>query len=121
MKKARIAVLLVIAMLLSLPVCACAEGDNMAELSEADLQALDRLWTYTVQRYMDSATAGLTIPPRDRLFLERYYKCTMVGVTLDWLESRMSYDLMEAAVRVCDLLAGSSQRAFLKCAEEGKD
>ena len=45
MKKARIAVLLVIAMLLSLPVCACAEGDNMAALSEADLQALDRLGT----------------------------------------------------------------------------
>lgn len=88
---------------------------------DAYLQALDRLWTYTVRRYMDSATVGLSIPPRDRLFLERYYKCTMVGVTLDWLESRMSYDLMEAAVRVCDLLAGSSQRAFLKCAEEGKD
>ncbi len=45
MKKARIAILLVIAMLLSLSVCACAEGDDMPALSEADLRSLDRLGT----------------------------------------------------------------------------
>jgi len=45
MKKARIAILLVIAMLLPLSVCACAEGDDMPALSEADLRSLDRLGT----------------------------------------------------------------------------
>ncbi len=34
-----------IAMLFSLPVCACAEGNDMPVLSEADLQSLDRLGT----------------------------------------------------------------------------
>ena len=45
MKKARIAIRLVIAMLLSLSVCACAEGGGMPALSEADLKSLDRLGT----------------------------------------------------------------------------
>ncbi|MBP3489574.1 MAG: TetR family transcriptional regulator C-terminal domain-containing protein [Roseburia sp.] len=55
-----------------------------------------------------------SIPDTDRLLLTRFYKCALVGVTLDWLNHEMNYDLSGAASHLCDLLEGSGKRAFLK-------
>nr|WP_325300480.1 TetR/AcrR family transcriptional regulator [uncultured Dysosmobacter sp.] len=78
------------------------------------LKTLEHLVLYVVEEFVTAATAGLSIQPEDRHLLIRYYKCTIIGVCLDWLDAGMEYDLLAASVRVCDLFAGSAERAFLK-------
>ena len=85
---------------------------------EAFLDALDRLALYAVRKFVNSATAGLSIQESDQELLIHYYKCTLIGISLDWLNAGMSYDLLSATTRVCHLFSGSSKSAFLKCAEE---
>ena len=45
-------------------------------------------------------------------------KCTFTGIILDWLEDDASYDLVGFCQEVCDLFAGSGEKALLKCAED---
>ena len=87
---------------------------------EVFLDALEHLTLYAVREFVESATARLFIQADDKELLVRYYKCTLIGVSLDWLNTGMDYDLLSATTRVCDLFAGSSKAAFLKCAEESK-
>jgi len=81
------------------------------------LSGLEDMAVFVVHQYVQFATEDLQIPAEDQLLMERYYKCLLVGAALDWLEHGMSYDLLSACTRICDLLAGSGRRAFLKCAE----
>jgi len=85
---------------------------------EVFLQTLERVALYVVEEFVTAATEDLSIRAEDRQLLIRYYKCTLIGVILDWLDAGMNYDLPAASARVCDLFAGSSRRAFLKCAAE---
>ncbi|MGN0350643.1 MAG: TetR/AcrR family transcriptional regulator C-terminal domain-containing protein [Roseburia sp.] len=78
------------------------------------LMDLEKIATYIVTDYVSTVTADFSIPDTDKLLLTRFYKCTLVGVTLDWLDQGMSYDLSAAAIHICDLLEGSGKRAFLK-------
>lgn len=80
------------------------------------LKTLEQLTLYTVEEFVTTATAALPITQADKQLLIRYYKCTIIGVSLDWLDAGMNYDLLAAATRICDLFAGSSERAFLKSA-----
>lgn len=79
---------------------------------------LDRVSEYIVRQYVEAVTKGL-FPASGRIqekeLLIKYYKCTVVGVVLDWLDAGMRYDLLAATVRLCDMLAGSGKQAFLKC------
>lgn len=87
---------------------------------EVFLAYLDRAAMYIVSRYVETATAGLLTPEgreEEKTLLIRYYKCTLVGALLDWLDSGMEYDLLAAARRICGLLAGSGKQAFLRCLE----
>ena len=78
------------------------------------LADLEKLADYIVTEYITTVTADFSIPDADRLLLTRFYKCALVGVTLDWMNHEMNYDLSTAASRLCDLLEGSGKRAFLK-------
>lgn len=77
---------------------------------------LERICLYVITQYIETVTAGLTLPPEDKKLLIRFYKCTLVGIFLDWLENGMGYDLLKAFERITDLLGGSGQQAFLKSA-----
>jgi AcrR family transcriptional regulator len=79
--------------------------------------ALERVALYAVTEYVETAAAGLDISPIDRQLLIGYYKCTLTGVALDWLEAGMEYDLLAASERVCEIFAGTGKQAFLKCAK----
>ena len=68
---------------------------------------LDRLWYAIVRKYIESA-AHDTLSGEDRELLTRCFKSIFVGVTLDWLDAGMSYDLTAAGRRVCELLAGAN-------------
>lgn len=82
------------------------------------LVQLDRISLYIVKKYVDTTMSELfdpSAPSKERDILIRYYKCTMVGVLLDWLGNGMKYDLMAGAASICKLFDGSGRQAFLKC------
>ena len=83
---------------------------------EVFLDHLERLMLYSVEEFITTAARDLPIPPEDRDLLIRFYKCARIGIALDWLNAGMNYDILARADRVCDLFAGSTQRAFLKSA-----
>lgn len=84
---------------------------------EAIVRNLEEVALYIVTEYVDSAARDYSVQPEDRAVLIQYYKCTFVGIILDWLNDEMRYDLRYAAKRVCYLLNGSAQMAFLKSQE----
>ena len=87
---------------------------------EVFLTYLDRAAMYIVSQYVEITTTDLLTSDaqnKEKQLLIRYYKCTLVGSLLDWLDSGMEYDLLAAAEEICRLLAGSGEQAFLKCME----
>lgn len=86
---------------------------------EAFLSSLDQISMYCVSKYVETVTADIfpaSAPPEEKRLLTKYYKCTMVGVILDWLDAGMEYDLLTSAEHICNLLSGSGRQAFLRCA-----
>lgn len=81
---------------------------------EVFLNYLDKITLYVVNEYVNKATEGSYISAEDKNLLIRLYKCTLVGVIIDWLEDEMSYDLPKAFTRTCDLLSGSVTQSLLK-------
>ena len=81
---------------------------------EAFLQHLDRAAEYIVGEYIANAVRELPVSRRDQELLTHYYKCLLVGMTLDWMGKGMSYDPTEEVMRIGELMEGSGKRAFLK-------
>lgn len=75
---------------------------------------LDRILLYVVTQYIDTAASKFTLSPNDRQLLARFYKCTLIGCILDWLNENMDYDLLIPFGRICYLFDGASKEAFLK-------
>ena len=84
---------------------------------EVFLSELERMALYFVSQYIDTVTSDLTLSPKDRDLLIRFFKCVLVGVTLDWLDNGMNYDLLEDAIRINDLFEGAGTQAFLNAAK----
>lgn len=86
---------------------------------EAVLASLDELSLYLVEQYIDRALirTGIQIGEGDRKILCRFYKCALVGLMLDWMDAKMSYDLVAAFTRACELLGGTTRQAFLRSAD----
>lgn len=87
---------------------------------EIFINQLDRICLYAVSQYIETVTKDMTISPEDQKLLIRYYKCTLTGIILDWMEERMSYDLLKAFNRITELLSGSGKQAFLKAASSAQ-
>ena len=51
---------------------------------------------YFVKKYVDVLTKDLTIDSHDKELLIRFYKSTLIGITLDWLDENMNYDIADA-------------------------
>lgn len=81
---------------------------------EEFIRYLNEISLHIVQLYIDNATEGMNISPADKELFIRYYKCTFVGVALDWLDTGASYDLFDFCEKICHSFAGSGKRAFLK-------
>lgn len=75
---------------------------------------LERICLYVITRYVETVTVDLTLSPDDKQLLIRFYKCTLVGIFLDWMNERMSYDMVKSVERIAELLDGSGKQAFLK-------
>lgn len=85
---------------------------------ESLMRHLNEISQHIVQFYIDNATKGVAVPAEDRLVLTWGYKCALVGVIIDWLDNKASYDLSAACERILNLLAGSGKRAFLMHTKE---
>ena len=83
---------------------------------ESFLRYLNKMGYHIVRSYVDKTVENLTLPENAKETLIRYYKCTFVGIILDWLEDGASYDLVAFTQELCDLFSGSVESAFLKCA-----
>lgn len=87
---------------------------------EVFLNYLNRAAMYIVTQYVEATTADLFSSEnhaKEKTLLIRYYKCTLVGGILDWLDAGMKYDLQAATESICELFAGSGKQAFLKCSD----
>ena len=60
---------------------------------------------------------GLNIPSEDKTILIQYYKCCLLGYTLDWLDKNMNFDLLKSVTRITDLIGDSLKQAFLELSE----
>lgn len=78
---------------------------------------LERIILYTVTQYVNTVTEGLHIPSEDKTFLIQFYKCCLLGYTLDWLDKNMNLDLLKSVTRITDLIGDSLKQAFLELSE----
>ncbi len=81
---------------------------------EGFIRCMNEISQYIVQSYVDKTTEGMSIAAEDKAAFIRYYKCTIAGVALDWLDSGASYDLSAFCKKICNSFEGSGKRAFLK-------
>ena len=81
-------------------------------------QYLDRIAEYAVEKYITAALNDIVIPEEDRKIIVHYYKCLLVGMVLDWMNSGMQYDIRSRVARVCELFEGSMQQAVNRAAEK---
>ncbi len=84
---------------------------------EAFFNQLERIIFYVVTQYINTVTADLMLSSEDRELFIRFYKCTLTGIFLDWLNAGMEYDLSVPFTRICLLFGDAGKRAFLKSAE----
>ena len=71
--------------------------------------------SYVENRYIENKNEIVSFAKEKEESLVRYYKCTSMGIILDWLECGASYDLVEFCEEVCELFAGSGENALNKC------
>lgn len=75
---------------------------------ETFLEHLERITLYVVTQYIDAVISDKPIRAEDKALMIRFYKCVLVGITLDWLSARMGYDIIGSFVRLTELLPDSN-------------
>ena len=70
------------------------------------LASIDRLWEAVVRRYVEFHGRGgcSSRSAEEREALLRFFKSVFVGMTINWLDAEMSYDLLEEGRRIYELL-----------------
>ena len=81
---------------------------------ESFLENLDRLCLHIVTEYVKSVLKKESIDPEVRLTLTRFYKSVLVGVTLDWLQSDLQYDMSHHCAWICKCFSEMAQQAFFE-------
>lgn len=81
---------------------------------------LNNIAGYVVETYLNEVTGDIDIPEDDKRLLMGFYKALLVGVTLDWLDNDMRYDLLTRADRLSELFPDASRNAIMISAA-GKD
>lgn len=72
---------------------------------------LSRLWSDIVDRYLEQAVKQ-TVSESDRAVMHWCFKCAFVGMTIDWLNADMSYDLVADVRRTCELVSKGGIEKF---------
>lgn len=83
---------------------------------EVFLSYLDRLALRLIQNYFSAATDGTSVSGENAAALIHFYKCSMVGLLLDWLDKGLESDMPALMERLCVLLQGSGKSALFRYA-----
>lgn len=77
------------------------------------LEYLNKMGYHIICSYVENRTANLPLTEMKAESLVRYYKCTFVGIILDWLENDAFYDLVGFCQEVCVCLPDPGRKRFL--------
>lgn len=83
---------------------------------ETFVDALDKMCQYIVKQYVRHNFAEEIIEKEDMKMLMHFFKCVMIGVLMDWLDHRMSYDLTEYAKNLQGLYGNTFEKTLEKAA-----
>ena len=78
--------------------------------------ALDKMGQYIVKQYIIHNFEEEIMEKEDMKVLMHFYKCVMIGVILDWMDHRMSYDLTEYAEKLRELYENTFEKTLEKAA-----
>ena len=82
---------------------------------------LDRVCTYAVTRFIDTAAGNIPIQEEDRKLIIQYFKCLLTGYILNWMADGLRYDIRSQVSRLCALFDGSISQAFNKSAGKAEN
>lgn len=83
---------------------------------EVFTSALDKMCQYIVQQYMVHNFDETVMEKEGMKALMHFYKCVMIGISLDWMDHRMSYDLVEYAGRLRNLYGDTFEKTLERAA-----
>lgn len=78
------------------------------------LTHLNQLALRLMQKYFQAATEEALVPDEAVSDLIIFFKCTMVGLLLDWLDGGMKSDMLDLTLRLCALLEGTGKSALAR-------
>ena len=79
---------------------------------ETFIAYITRLAQHFVEEYVSTATKGRSIPAENIETTVHFYRCSIVGLILDWLDAGMDYDALALSQRICALFGGAGKSAL---------
>lgn len=76
------------------------------------LRCLNAEATVVIERFVSRAAQGTNAAPEDIDRLCRFYRCALIGLLTEWVDSGMKQDLTAEIRRTGQLLKGSVKRAL---------
>lgn len=76
---------------------------------ETFLSYITRLTQHFVEEYVTNATKGRSVSAENVAILIHCYRCSIVGLLLDWLDAGMGYDMLALSQRICVLFGGTGK------------
>jgi len=76
---------------------------------------LMRLCEEAVELYSKTVFSGVTVSDEDREILVRFYKCECFGQVIEWMNSSMSYNIIEQFGRLCKIREGFAEELVRRC------
>ena len=83
---------------------------------ETFTSVLDKMCQYVIKQYIVHNFKEEIMEKEDMKVLMHFYKCVMIGVILDWMDHRMSYDLTEYAEKLRELYENTFEKTLEKAA-----
>lgn len=79
---------------------------------ELFIKTLDSMSLYTVKKYVENSPEISKLPSDEQELVIYYFKCTFVGVMLDWFDSGMEYDLLSRTHKMNKIVQSEKVHLF---------
>jgi len=79
---------------------------------ETFLAYISRLTQHFVEEYISNAPKTSSVSDENIAIVTRVYRCSIVGLLLDWLDAGMDYDAVELSQKICVLFEGAGKSAL---------
>lgn len=75
---------------------------------------------YVIKTYLDTVFGRTGVSERDRTAAIRFLKCSLFGLSFDWIENGMKDDAVEEIKYITSLCHGLSDELIRRCRERGE-